>query len=124
VPELEKGASNSFSAGSICELSKEEAERAWRVRGGKAGATAKDEEIGKRISAEAIRTVKTCGASPAANSPGNGGLRRFGVHADAAHHVVARGTDFHGAFGDVHVGEFLELVIHAGKFFFTYSAGL
>src|SRR5260370_3936516 len=43
-----------------------------------------------------------------------GGIR---IDADTTHHVVARRTHFHGALSDVHVGEFLELVKHAGKFF-------
>src|SRR5437879_2797225 len=91
--------------------------------GRKSGATAEDQEIGERISAEAIRTVKTSGRFACGKQPGNGGLRSFGVHADAAHHVVARGTDFHGALGDVHVGEFLELVVHTGKFFLHVFGG-
>src|SRR5207302_5982055 len=37
---------------------------------------------------------------------------------------MAGGTDFHGTFGDVNVGEFLELVIHAGKFFLHVLGGL
>jgi len=34
------------------------------------------------------------------------------------------GPTFHGAFGDVHVGEFFELVIHAGKFLLHILSGL
>src|SRR6202165_3411461 len=92
--------------------------------GRKSGATAEDQEIGERISAKAIRTVKTCGGFAGGKQPGNVGLRRFGVHADAAHHVVAGGTNFHGALGDVHVGKFFELVINAGKFFLHVLGGL
>src|SRR6516164_454993 len=42
-----------------------------------------------------------------------GGLR---VAADATHHVVARGTDFHWTLGNVYVREFEELMVHAGQF--------
>src|SRR5207237_7481771 len=52
---------------------------------------------------------------------GGGG---FGFLAVAAHHVMASGGDFHGALGDVNVGEFLELVIHAGEFFLHVLRGL
>jgi len=51
----------------------------------------KDEQIGERISTEAIRTVKTCGSFTGSEENRQGGLRRFGVHTNAAHHVVAGG---------------------------------
>src|SRR5713101_367203 len=47
----------------------------------------------------------------------NGRFGGFGIDADATHHIVTGWADFHRAFGDIHVGEFLELVIHAGEFF-------
>src|SRR5437016_12965846 len=94
------------------------------LRGGQPGATAEYEQIGERISAEAIRTVKASGGFAGGKQTGNGGLRRFRVHADAPHHVVASGANFHGALGDIHVGEFLELVIHTRKFFLHVFSGL
>jgi len=37
------------------------------------------------------------------------------VDLDAAHHVVAGGSDLHRLGGDVDVGELLELVVHGGQ---------
>ena len=55
---------------------------------------------------------------------GNCGRGGFRIHSNATHHVMAGWADFHGTFGDVHVGEFLELVIHAGKLFLHVLGGL
>src|SRR5882724_9642300 len=85
--------------------------------GGEPGATAKDQEIGERVAAESIRAVKTGGSFTSGEKAGHCRLSSFSIDADATHHVMAGGADFHRAFGDVHVGEFLELVIHAGEFF-------
>ena len=46
---------------------------------------------------------------------GHGGHLRVAIDADATHHVVGRGSDFHRLLRDVEVGELLELVIHAGQ---------
>src|SRR6185437_13965486 len=55
--------------------------------------------------------------------PGDRCLRGFGVHANATHHVVASRADFHGSTGDIDIGEFLELVIHAGELAFHVFGG-
>jgi len=54
----------------------EEAEARWQLRGGESGATAEDEQIGERIPAQAIRTVKASGGLACDKQTGNGGLRR------------------------------------------------
>ena len=41
----------------------------------------------------------------------------FWIDAHSPHHVVASGSHFHRTFGDVHVRQFEELVIHAGELF-------
>ena len=94
------------------------------LRGGQSRAAAEDQQIGKRISAQAVRAMQPAGRFARGEKSGDGGLRRFGFHANAAHHVMAGGANFHGAFGDVHVRQFLELVIHAGKFPLHVFGGL
>ena len=91
---------------------------------GFAGALSENEQVGERVSAEAVRAVQSCRGFPGRKKPADGGLSGFGVHADPAHHVVAGWADFHRTGGDVHVGEFLELVIHAGQFFLHVVGGL
>src|SRR5229473_2656955 len=85
--------------------------------GGEPGATAKDKKVGERVAAKAIRAMKAGGSFAGSEKARNGRFGGFSIHADAAHHVVTGGSDFHRAFSDVHVGEFLELVVHAGEFF-------
>src|SRR5437899_9770470 len=68
--------------------------------------------------------METSGGFSRSKQAGNSGLRRFGIHANAAHHVVAGGADFHRLLGNVNVGEFLELVIHAGEFLLNVLGGL
>src|SRR6266436_1381172 len=94
------------------------------VSGGESGAPAEDQQIGERVAPKAIRTVQTGGGFAGGKKTRNGGLGGFGIHANAAHHVVAGGADFHRAFGDVHVGQFLELVIHAGELLLHVFSGL
>src|SRR6266704_2937558 len=94
------------------------------VSGGVSGAAAEDKQIGERVAAKAIRPVQTGGGFAGGKKTRNGGLGGFGIHANAAHHVVAGGADFHRAFGDVHVGQFLELVIHAGELLLHVFSGL
>src|SRR6266568_4707599 len=94
------------------------------VSGGVSGAPAEDQQIGERVAAKAIRTVQTGGGFAGGKKTWNGGLGGFGIHANAAHHIVAGRPDFHRAFGDVHVGQFLELVIHAGEFLLHVFSGL
>src|SRR5438128_1406934 len=94
------------------------------VSGGESGAPAEDQQIGERVAPKAIRTVQTGGGFASGKKTWNGGLGGFGIHANATHHVVAGGADFHRAFRDVHVGQFLELVIHAGEFLLHVFSGL
>src|SRR5438445_1465330 len=94
------------------------------VSGGESGAPAEDQQIGERVAPKAIRTVQTGGGFAGGKKTWNGGLGGFGIHANAAHHVVAGGADFHRSFGDVHVGQFLELVIHAGELLLHVFSGL
>ena len=47
--------------------------------------------------------------------PGHRRCLGLGVDADPAHHVVARRPDLHRLLGDVDVGQFAELVVHAGQ---------
>jgi len=57
-----------------------------------------------------------CAALARREKPGHGGrLLRLGVHAHAAHHVVARRADFHRRRRDIDVRQLLELVVHAGQ---------
>src|SRR5208282_474821 len=79
---------------------------------------------GKRISAQAIRTMESRSRFAGGEESGQSGLRRFGIDTNATHDVMARGTDFHGAFGDVYVCQLFELVIHTGKFFLHVLRGL
>src|SRR5260370_39570944 len=92
------------------------------VSGGVSGAAAEDQQIGERVAAKPIRTVQTCGGFAGGKKTRNGGLGGFGVHANAAHHVVAGGGGLHRAFRDVHVGQVLVLGVHAGGvLFFVFS---
>ena len=47
----------------------------------------------------------------------NRGLGGLSLNANAAHHVMAGWSNFHRPLGDVHVGQFTKLVIHAWQFF-------
>ena len=71
--------------------------------GGLSGAAPEDEKIRERIAAEAICAMQTCSRFPGGEKTRNRACGRFGLDADAAHHVVARGTDFHRPFGYVHI---------------------
>src|SRR5690348_2047708 len=94
------------------------------LSGSKPRAAAEDEQIGKRITSQAIRTVKAGGRFTRGEEAGNSGLSGFRIHANTTHHVVTSRADFHGAFGDVNVGKLFELVIHAGKLFLYVLGGL
>ena len=119
------GASTSLSAASICASSSAGAAVFLAYcRGGQARAAAEDQQIRKRISAEAVRAVQSARRFARRKKSGHGGLPRFRVHANAAHHVVARRAHFHRPLGDVHVREFLELVIHARQFPLHVFGGL
>ncbi len=83
----------------------------------------KHQKIRKRVAAETIRTVKTGGGFAGREESGQSGFRSFRIDANTAHHVMARWANLHGALGDVHIREFLELVIHAGKFFLHILSG-
>ena len=61
--------------------------------------------------------MKSSGRLSGGEKSGHGRLRRLRIHADATHHVVARRANLHGTLSDIDVCKFLELVIHAGKFF-------
>src|SRR5213594_3518471 len=61
--------------------------------------------------------MKSSGRFARSEKPRHSRLRRFRVHADAPHHVVACRAHLHGALGDVDIRKFLELVIHARKLF-------
>src|SRR5206468_5215113 len=60
--------------------------------------------------------MQTCGCFSGGEQTRERALSGLGVDADATHHIVARWTNFHGPFGDVHVREFEELMVHAGQF--------
>src|SRR5277367_3612427 len=72
--------------------------------GGKAGTASEDKEIGERVASQTIRAVQTGGCFSRGEEARNGRLRGFRFHANAAHHVVTRGANFHRALGDVYVG--------------------
>src|SRR5207248_9547786 len=80
------------------------------------GALAEDEQVRKGVTAQTIRPVQPAGALAGGKESLDRGHLRVAVHADAAHHVVCRGPDFHGLTRDVDVAQLLELVIHAGEF--------
>ena len=48
----------------------------------------------------------------------------FRIDPDASHHIVACGSYFHGPLGDIHIGQFEELVIHAGELLLYVFRGL
>src|ERR1700758_4561475 len=59
--------------------------------------------------------METRSALTRGKQTGNIGHLRIGVDADATHHVVSRGSNFHRLLRDVDVRQLLELVIHAGE---------
>src|SRR5260370_12522033 len=98
--------------------------RAFGILGGcEACAAPKQQKVGEGIAAEAIRTMKPGCRFTGSEKTRHGRLRSFRVHSDAAHHVMAGGTNFHGTLGNVDVREFLELVIHARKFLLHVLSG-
>ena len=80
-----------------------------------AGALAEDEQVGERIAAQPIGAMQARGHFAGREQTGQRGHLRIAIHADAAHHVVRGGADFHRLLRDVDVGELLELVVHAGQ---------
>ena len=68
--------------------------------------------------------METGGGFSGGEETGDVGHLRVAVDADAAHHVVGGGADFHRLFGDVEVGELLELVVHAGELALDVLLGL
>ena len=55
--------------------------------------------------------------------PGHIRHLRIAIHADAAHHVMRGGPDFHRLLGNVNIGQLLELVVHAGQFALNVRGG-
>ena len=45
-------------------------------------------------------------------------MRRFPLDPNAPHHVMASRSDLHRSLGDIHIGQLLELVVHAGQLLF------
>ena len=76
------------------------------------GSAAEHDEIGERVAAQAVGAVQPGRHLAGREEAGHGGLGGVGVHAHAAHHVVAGRSDFHRLLGDVDVGQLLELVVH------------
>ncbi len=98
--------------------------RALSVLSGCQSCTApKHQEIRERIASEAISAVKSGGSFARREKAGHSGFRGFRIHANAAHHVMAGRADFHRSLRNVDVREFLELVIHTGKFFLHVLGG-
>src|SRR5437763_17184930 len=60
--------------------------------------------------------MQTCGCFSGGEQTRERALSGLGVDADATHHIVARWTNFHGPFGDVHVREVEEWMVHGGQF--------
>ncbi len=86
-------------------------------RGVLAGAFAEYQQVGKRISAQPVRSVQARAAFPGGEQSGDVGHLGVAIHSHPAHHVVRGGADLHGLRGDVDIAELLELVIHAGQLF-------
>ena len=85
---------------------------------GVTGAASEDQQIRERVSAQAVRAVQTRCRFSGSEQPGHICLRGFRLNPNTAHHVMARGSDFHRPFGNIHVGELAKLVIHARQFLF------
>src|SRR5437867_9243003 len=79
---------------------------------------AKDQEIGKRIAAEAVGSVKSRATFYCGEKTGNRGHLRLRIHADTTHDVVRCRSNFHWRSGDIDVRELFELVIHARELAF------
>jgi hypothetical protein len=80
-----------------------------------AGASAKHQQVAQAVTAQAVRAVKA--RTNLSGGKQAGDTRHLGLKVDhnAAHGVVGGGAHFHGAFGDVDVGQFFKLVVHAGE---------
>ena len=80
-----------------------------------AGALAEHEQVGEGVATQAIGPVQARGALSGCEEPGNVCHLRVRVNAHTAHHVVSGRADLHRLLGNVDVGEFFELVVHAGQ---------
>ena len=79
-----------------------------------AGALAEHDQVRQRVAAETVGAVDAGGALTGGEEAGyQRGLLGIGVHPDTTHDVVGRRADFHRLLGDVEIGQFLELVVHA-----------
>ena len=82
------------------------------MRGVKAPSASEHQKIRQRVAAQPVCAVEPRGYFACGEKPRHGGGRTIGVNANTAHTVVAGGSDIHGFFGDIHVGEFFELMVH------------
>ena len=83
------------------------------VGGADARAAAEDQQVGQRVAAEPVGPVHAAGhlaGREQARNPCRGG--GVGVDLHPAHHVMAGRPDLHRHLGDVHVGQFGELMMH------------
>src|SRR5579872_5510307 len=76
-------------------------------------APAENQQIRQRISSQPVRAVQSRRSFARRKQPRHRRLARLGLHANSAHHVVARRPHFHRRLCNVHIRQFLELVIHA-----------
>src|SRR5699024_257696 len=74
-------------------------------------------------SPESVGAVHATGDLARGKEPGGVGGGGVGVHPYPTHHVVTGRADLHGFGGDVHVGQFPELVVHGRQPFADLLGG-
>src|SRR2546430_6732590 len=76
------------------------------------GASPKNKQSQRRITAETICSMKATAALAGSEQAGHRRHLRLWMNADAAHDVVHRWPNFHRSCRNVDIGELLELVVH------------
>src|SRR5882757_8571189 len=84
----------------------------------------KDQQIRKRVPPQPIRAVQSRCCLARSEQSRQRTLCRLRLHANPAHHVVQRRSNFHRPCSDVHVRQLFELVVHARQFFLHVLRGL
>ena len=121
-PARSNGASISRVASSTCAgISGRSLNCLGMLGGRQTCATPENEQVRKRIPAQPVCAMESGSCLPCCKKSGHGRFRGFRIDANTSHHVVAGRSDLHRPLRNVHIREFLELVIHAGQLSSSHS---
>ena len=85
---------------------------------------AEHDQVGERITAEAVSSMQTSRHFTRGKQPRNARHLRVTINSHATHHVVRGWSNFHRFGGNVYTGKLLELVVHTGQFALNMRRGI